>query len=205
MKNFIFIILILQIFTTSIIAQSGIVFLPPNDGRWVNCTTDLTNESFSIKIVDFSLPVTVGFGKNLVGNYSNSRTQGIGVSVSSYTLNFDVALNASAISEMTNTASIKNVIYYCDTLEFLTTQCSSSFKGLPSPDQKERTWCIDIINPFSNGQKVYVSFTPDLTSTNSTKIAANSIANGSEMVNTINRKYFLLTLVMMFSILCDYF
>ncbi|KAF0437385.1 hypothetical protein F8M41_004445 [Gigaspora margarita] len=106
---------------------------------------------------------------------------------------------------MTNTVTIYNLIYYCDTLEFITTQCTSSFKGLPLPDQKEQTWCIFIMNPFSNGQKAYVSFTPDLTSTNSTKISASNIANGSEMVNNMNRKYFLLTLVMLFSILCDYF
>ncbi|CAG8662564.1 3507_t:CDS:2, partial [Dentiscutata heterogama] len=128
--------------TTSVIAQSGIVFLPPNGGSWVNCTTDITTVSYqniSVKTVDFSLPVTAGFGFNLAGNYSYDRIQGIGFEVSSYTENPNIGMT---ISEMNALASANDTTYYCDTLEFYTTQCDDKFKGFPSPDEADQQWCI---------------------------------------------------------------
>ncbi|CAG8569118.1 8820_t:CDS:10 [Dentiscutata erythropus] len=174
-------------------AQSGIVYLPPYGGIWYNCTTDFAtvrNQSISIKTVDYSLPVTAGLGYYSLGRYSEDRIQGIGFFVYSYsgTTNYGSSISSDAI----NTPS--NLTFYCDTIEFSTTQCDENFKGLPSPDEKNKQWCISITNPFNNSQKVNVSIIPDLTSTNSNIITANYITNGCEMVNNINRNYFLLIL-----------
>ncbi|RIB29265.1 hypothetical protein C2G38_2136932 [Gigaspora rosea] len=94
MKNFIIIILVFQIFTKSTTAQSGVVILPPYNGMWSNCTIDIAAaeyQSFSIKIEDFSAPISPGFGYYVPGNSSSKRIHGIGFRLPNATLHLWVA------------------------------------------------------------------------------------------------------------------
>ncbi|CAG8814273.1 9467_t:CDS:2, partial [Racocetra persica] len=152
---------------TSINAESGFVLLPPYDGGWYNCTNDIlaaVNKSFSIKLVDYSTPATPGFGAYGAGNSSLKRIRGIGFLVFSYVANSTVPFTFTEF----NNREVYNMVDYCGTKEFTTTQCDSPFMGFPN-QTKQMKWCLAISNPFNNSQKTYVSFSPDDTSTNSTK------------------------------------
>ncbi|RIB25001.1 hypothetical protein C2G38_2138995 [Gigaspora rosea] len=113
MKNFIIIILIFQIFISSITAQSGIVLLPAYGGSWENCTTDIAAaayQSFSIKIVDYSANnVTPGFGIYGYGNSSKERIQGIGVTINSAVSSSIIPNTSTGLKNIT----ISNNNFYC--------------------------------------------------------------------------------------------
>ncbi|KAF0464558.1 hypothetical protein F8M41_026512 [Gigaspora margarita] len=192
-----------KIFTTSISAQSGVVLLPPYDGKWYNCTTDITNlsnQKFTIKLVDNSTPVTTGFGINLQGNSSYIRIHGTGFSLFSVV---DSTIISDTLTGI-DLSSWENETTYCGTYKSVTTQCDSPFSGLPSPKQNDRQWCLFISNPFNNSQKAQVSFLndkTDKTSTNVTKIDKSV----SGLANNINYNYPLLILLLLIQMLWKYF
>ncbi|KAF0464562.1 hypothetical protein F8M41_026515 [Gigaspora margarita] len=203
MKYYIIIILIFQIFTTSISVQSGVVLLPPYDGVWFNCTTDIANlayQRFTIKLVDNSTPVTTGFGNNLQGNSSYIRIHGTGFSLFSVV---DSAITPGTKSSIDIT-NWENETSYCGTYKSVTTQCDSPFSGLPSPNQNDRKWCLYISNPFNNSQKAQVSFLNDKTDKTSTNVT-NIDKSVSGLANNINNNYPLLILLLLIQMLWKYF
>ncbi|CAG8640072.1 3929_t:CDS:2, partial [Racocetra persica] len=160
----------LFIFTININAESGIVLLPSHDGYWWNCTSDIAaavNKRFSINLVDYSTPITPGFGEYFGGDSSLKRIRGTGFHVSSDVKNVTMTSSKAELNNAVN-YTFSNKIFYCDTKEFTTTQCDSQFMGLSN--QAGKQWCLYIKNPFNNSQKAYVLFSPDETSTNATNI-----------------------------------
>ncbi|KAF0550192.1 hypothetical protein F8M41_024938 [Gigaspora margarita] len=123
MKEFVFIILVFQIFTKSTTAQSGVVILPPYDGA-----------CFSIKIADDLAPITSGFGNYHEGNSSIDRIQGIGFTLFSLVLSSKVPMTFTAQNDFKS----YNDIYYCDTNLVAVTQCDSPFMGLPLSNQTDQ-------------------------------------------------------------------
>ncbi|KAF0550211.1 hypothetical protein F8M41_024955 [Gigaspora margarita] len=199
MKNLIIIILVFQIFINSITAQSGIILLPAYDGSWMNCTADIATaayQSFSIKIVDFSTPVTPGFGSYVNGNSSNERIQGIGVSVNSFVAS---SLTPNTSTDLKNIQTFENK-FYCDSVAVPVTQCDSPFMGLPLSNQPDQVWCLMISNVFNNSQKAYVSFLPYDTS----KYANNTDNSVSGIAKNINNEQLLLFLLILFQMLWEY-
>ncbi|CAG8657125.1 3376_t:CDS:2, partial [Cetraspora pellucida] len=133
-------------------AKSGIIFLPPYDGAWMNCTNDITtifNKSFSIKLVDYSTPVTPGFGDYVAGRSSDQRIRGIGFIVYSSFVDQVTSFSISALSN----SDIYNMFGYCGTDEYPAIQCDSPIMGLSNPPSQK--WCISITNPFNNSQKAH--------------------------------------------------
>ncbi|CAG8609567.1 5453_t:CDS:2, partial [Racocetra fulgida] len=120
-----------------------------------------------IILVDYSTPITPGFGGYLGGDSSLKRSRGTGFQVSSDVGNATMTSSKAEFNNEINKTN-NNEFYYCDTKEFSTTQCESQFMGLPN--QAGKKWCIWISNPFNNSQKAYVSFSPDEVSTNATNI-----------------------------------
>ncbi|RIB24997.1 hypothetical protein C2G38_2167040 [Gigaspora rosea] len=191
---------LLKIFINSITAQSGVVLLPAYDGSWMNCTSDIATaayQSFSIKIVDYSTPVTPGFGTYMNGNSSNERIQGIGVSVYSMITSSILPNTTTDLKKI----QISENLVYCGSMAVPVTQCDSPFMGLPSPNQTDQTWCLFISNQFNNSQKAYVSLTPYNTSKN----VNNSDKSVSGMAKNINNEHLLLILLILFQMLWEYF
>ncbi|RIB21955.1 hypothetical protein C2G38_2243603, partial [Gigaspora rosea] len=188
MKNFIIIILIFQIFTTSITALSGVVILPPYDGSWNGCIniTTIANKNFSVKLVDDSTPATMGFDDYVKGNTSLKRIYDIGFVVRSYVMDI-------YITNLNNLRPI-NPTYYCNTSEYSTTQCDSPFMGLPLPNQTILPWCLSILNPYNNSQKAYVSLGSNGSNETSTNSNNTSVSTNG-MVHNINNEYLLLVLL----------
>ncbi|CAG8546184.1 9189_t:CDS:2, partial [Scutellospora calospora] len=153
--------------------QSGIILLPEYEGGWLNCTTDIAaiaNRNFSIEVVDFSVPVTPGFGIYVTGDPSLDRIHGNGFSIDSF-------VTSSALPNTTtdlNNIKLYNETYYCGTLESFTSQCDSQYMGLPSSNQENMKWCLSLTNPFNNSQKIYVSFDGINYNNYSTNIGTNS-------------------------------
>ncbi|CAG8704348.1 4965_t:CDS:2, partial [Cetraspora pellucida] len=171
------------IFTTSTTALSGIAFLPPYGGSWGNCTLNVATifkKSFSVKLVDDSTPITPGFGDYVAGNSSLNRIYGIGFIVRLVVKD----LNGVELKDY----KFSNVVYYCNTSEYSTTQCDSQFTGLPSQNQTGLECCLLIENPYNNSQKANVSFDFDETSTNTNII--NISANRT--THNINNEHLLL-------------
>ncbi|RIB29435.1 hypothetical protein C2G38_2136839 [Gigaspora rosea] len=208
--NLVFIVLIFQIFTVSIItAQSGIALLPPNDGSWVytinytNGVSAITYKGFSIKLADVSATVTPGFGDSRPGNSSYKRIQGIGFDVFSMVSN-----SAQKSINIDNHNATKDYLFYskytnyCYTLEIVTTQCDSPLKGLPLSNEENQEWKLMVTNPFNNSQKVYVSFISDKNSTNATNIDTDNITSGT--AKYINNERQLLILAILFPLIWKY-
>ncbi|CAG8464223.1 13762_t:CDS:2 [Racocetra fulgida] len=147
-----------------------------------------------IKLVDYSTSATPGFGGYSSGNSSLKRIRGIGFQVFSNVANSTVPFTFTEF----NNREVYNMVDYCGTTLTTTTQCDSPFMGFPN-QTKQMRWCLYILNPYNNSQKAYVSFSPDETSTTSTK---NDMSiSGSGITKNINNEYFLLVLLILFQML----
>ncbi|KAF0550178.1 hypothetical protein F8M41_024925 [Gigaspora margarita] len=148
---------------------------------------------FSIKLVDYSIPATPGFGLYVPGNSSTDHIHGTGFSAYSYVRD---SASIKTETELKNHYH-GNYIDYCGTDEFAITQCNFEVKGLPN--QTELEWCLVIENPFNNSQKANVSFSPDAISINPTNIDMTV----SGIANNRNDEYLLLVLLI-FSLIWNF-